>query len=440
MIKLPQNFEKRMQEQLGDEYADFKASYLQANHLGLRVNTLKISVEEFLEIFPYTLEPVPWCSEGFYYREEDPVTKHPYFYAGLYYIQEPSAMSAVKALDPSPGDVCLDLCSAPGGKSTQIIAQMKDDGLLVANDIHGKRIKAVLKNLEKFGVREILVINHSPEAIIPIFRHFFNKLLVDAPCSGEGMFKKDDQAIAAWENFGPEQCATMQDEILKCIPHLMNKKAQMIYSTCTFSPLENERQIEKLCSENEVHLRDLNLNGLEQEGPFIKIWPHRHRGEGHFLAGMENHAEEGERGIEKRPKNKPPEALEKFLSVHVTSHRLEGFYEEIKGRIYLRPSVDLPLKGLHVVRSGLLMGEMKGARFVPSQAFAMFLKANEFEPLCQLSSKEHQVFKYLKGDTLELDVETEGLHLICVDSYPLGWGKITKGVLKNMYPVSWRML
>lgn len=442
-MKLPIHFLERMKTQLGGEYEAFMASYDQPYHVGLRVNTNKIDIETFVEKFPYQLESVPWNPDGFYYESEEQISKHPYFHAGLYYIQEPSAMSPVVALKPEAGDVCLDLCAAPGGKSMQISNAIGDRGLLVTNDINETRVKAILRNAERFGLRNIIVLNDTPERIAKVMGNAFDSILIDAPCSGEGMFRKDPRAVKSWETFGPDACSNMQKEILEHLDRLIKDRTKIVYSTCTFAEQENESQIAKLLENASIFKpREIILEGVENEGGvrshMVHLWPHKHRGEGHFLASMMGYGVADEKTFYNES-NDSPEPFMTFMSSHMKTP-LQGRFEVEGERVYLRPEIKLPTKGLNVVREGLLLGEIKKGRFSPSQALALHLKSENFHPTVDLPSDSMEVIKYLKGETLFIDVETEGFHLVCTDGYPLGFAKINKGTLKNLYPASWRML
>ena len=444
-MRLPEHFVNRMKTQLGESYEAFAASYDREHYVSLKINTLKISVEKFLEIFPYPLTPVPWTEDGFYYRPEDPVTKHPYFYAGLFYVQEPSAMSPVVALAPKPGDVCLDTCAAPGGKSMQIATHIHDQGLLVTNDINETRVKAILRNTEKFGLRNVLILNESPDRIANTIGNHFNRILVDAPCSGEGMFRKDPRAVKSYETFGPLACQAMQREIIDQLVGLAAVNAAIVYSTCTFAPEENEDQIQYLLENpSQFVSRDITINTTDYDDAskcyMTHIWPHRHMGEGHFIASIQatdNFVPRVE--TEKYSENQPPEAFVEFMVTHLT-HPMTGYFSLIGEKLYLKPELKVPTKGLKVVREGLLLGEIKKDRFTPSQALAMYLKMQDFHPVLDLPATGDEVIRYLKGETVFVTSEYSGLHLVCTDGYPIGFAKIANGTLKNMYPVSWRMM
>ncbi|MDO3410886.1 RsmB/NOP family class I SAM-dependent RNA methyltransferase [Saccharibacillus sp. CPCC 101409] len=328
-IQLPPLFESRMQRWLGSEYEDFVASYDRPRHAGIRINTLKIGLEEFQRVSPFGLKPIPWCETGFYVGEDDRPGKHPYYHAGLYYIQEPSAMEPAEALRPEPGDRVLDLCAAPGGKSTQIAAKLRGRGVLVTNDISGERTKALAKNIEMNGVRNAVVLNETPERIAAKFPAYFDKILIDAPCSGEGMFRKDPDAVRQWEKHSVEVCTVMQRDILDTVASMLAPGGRIVYSTCTFSPEENEAMIALFLARHpdfvvgEVPhsplfapgrpewtadllesggglsplLREPAQGGepalsrpeaLAQTARAARIWPHLAEGEGHFVCVLEH--------------------------------------------------------------------------------------------------------------------------------------------------------
>ncbi|MDW7660087.1 MAG: RsmB/NOP family class I SAM-dependent RNA methyltransferase [Bacillota bacterium] len=439
-MKFPEVFIDRMRKTLGDDYEAFEQSFDEPVFTGLRVNTEKISVSDFLELFPYPLKPIPWTKDGFYYNIEDPVTKHPYYHAGLYYIQEPSAMAPVNILEPSRGDVCIDLCAAPGGKSMQIAAAIGESGILVSNDINDSRIKAIVRNVEKYGLRNVVVINEAPSRIASRMGNCFDAVLVDAPCSGEGMFKKDRKAVKSWETFGPEECQVIQREIIDNLDRLTKPNSKIVYSTCTFSQMENEEQIKHLTSDYKCFIeKPIHVPSISVDGHMAHIWPHLHEGEGHFISSLWTNGTLEGVDLEEYESNDPHPLLQDFMATHFKTKALNGHFTTEKDRIYLKPNKKLPLGGIRVVREGLLVGELKKERFTPSQALALYLKKSDFEPIVDLPSDSINAIKYLKGETIHLDITTEGVHLVCTDGFPIGWAKINRGTLKNMYPVSWRM-
>ena len=246
---LPEAFQKKMKAILGEEYDDFLAGFEKPRHYGLRVNTAKITVEEFKELVPFHLTQIPWVENGFYYEEEDAPTRHPYYYAGLYYIQEPSAMTTASRLPVGPGERVLDLCAAPGGKATELGAKLKGKGMLLANDISNSRAKGLLKNLELFGMKNMLVTDEKPAKLAQRFPAFFNKILLDAPCSGEGMFRKEEALARDWTPEKSAELSDIQKDLVLKAADMLRPGGMLLYSTCTFSPEENEQTIEYLLQE-----------------------------------------------------------------------------------------------------------------------------------------------------------------------------------------------
>lgn len=462
-MELPVAFEEKMKEMLGSDYEKYLASFECEAHQGLRVNTSKISVEDFLKISPYELTPVPWCSNGFYYEKTEKPAKHPFYFAGLYYIQEPSAMTTASLLPIEEGDVVLDLCAAPGGKSTELAAKLNGTGLLVTNDISNSRAKALLKNIEVFGVGNALVLSESPNELAKRFPAFFDKILIDAPCSGEGMFRKQTNMTKAWESNGVDLFVGLQRSILKEAIRMLKPGGILIYSTCTFSKEENEQSIEYLLSmDDTLHLMDLPLlEGFDTGHPdwgntsnpeLVKcrrLWPHKIKGEGHFVA-MVKKEEPAEQSVltsvqdyvfSKEKLSKEAEAFIDSLDYPFD----KSCFDVQKERVFYIPKQMPYVKGLRILRCGLYMGDMKKNRFEPSQSLAMFLKASQFPNVVKLAIEDERVVKYLKGETIELiEEETksieDGMCLICVMEYPLGFGKLNRGTVKNKYLPGWRWM
>ena len=455
MTNLPQEFLNKMKTLLGAEYEEFLASYDRPRNFGLRVNVGKISPEEFQKLAPFHLQPVPWTENGFYYTlEEDNSVlpaRHPFYYAGLYYLQEPSAMTPAAMLKVTPGEKVLDLCAAPGGKATELGARLHGKGLLVANDISASRAKALLKNIEVFGISNAFVTNETPAHLAGQFPEFFDKILVDAPCSGEGMFRKDPAVAKAWDAEKPFACAKQQKEIITQAANMLAPGGQMLYSTCTFSPEENEQVIAYLLDSRE----DMEVLELPQMEGFsrgihlsrcVRIWPHKMNGEGHFLALLQKKGQKAavkEEVTDRSTGNKKinsPEMQEFFqdITMPINWNRVEirkdqAYYvpEETKGRT-----------GLTFLRNGLYLGEIRKGRFEPSQSLAMALKKEEYASVVDLEASDERVMKYLKGETLEVEdlhsTREKGWQLVCVNGYPLGWGKLVNGTLKNKYHTGWR--
>lgn len=460
-MNLPVEFEKKMKKLLGSEYDAYLRCYDEPRHYGLRVNTQKISVEEFQKIAPWPLEPIPWISNGFYYDgSKCQPAKHPYYFAGLYYLQEPSAMTPADRLPVNPGDRVLDVCAAPGGKATELGAKLAGEGVLIANDISNSRARGLLKNLELFGIGNLMVISEEPGKLTGYFPEFFDKILIDAPCSGEGMFRKEKKMIKAWEEHGPEFFSKLQRSIITQAAEMLKPGGMLLYSTCTFDPLENEQTIAYLLEQYpEFEICEMEsytgfAKGITGENgacipdieKTVRIFPHRMQGEGHYLALLRK----GSRRQEHHSKDKAeplktvrkiPEELEMFFR-DVTWSPEPGRLDIREERVYYMPEGLPGLRGLRFLRSGLLLGELKKKRFEPSQALAMYLSRDTYRKILDLPSSDERVIKYLKGETLDVEDLTDpgdkGWYLVCVDGYPLGFGKLAGQTLKNKYLPGWR--
>lgn len=460
MITLPIEFEEKMRCLLGDEFDEYIKCYDAPRYYGLRVNTQKISVKDFLKICPFEVTPIPWIENGFYYDgEQISPAKHPYYYAGLYYLQEPSAMTPANRLPVEPGDKVLDVCAAPGGKATELGAKLQREGVLIANDISSSRAKGLLKNLEVFGIGNMLVLSEEPGKLENYFPEFFDKILIDAPCSGEGMFRKDKKMVKAWEEHGPAFFSKLQRSIITQSARMLKPGGIMLYSTCTFDALENEGTIEYLLKEfPEFRILEMqSYEGFAQGRPefsesgnpdlskTVRIFPHKMKGEGHFLAllqkGEPEEALPGSKSAMSSGKKKIPEDIQEFFQN--VSWQLQPERLDIHGeRVYYMPENLPDMRGIRFLRTGLLLGELKKNRFEPSQALAMYLKKSEFAHTINLTAEDERITRYLKGETIEVDDLTDanenGWQLVCVDGYPLGWGKLNRGTLKNKYLPGWR--
>lgn len=456
-MNLPKEYLEAMKDMLGDEFEAYLDSFNDSRLYGLRINTLKISPEDFLKISPFNLKPIPWVDNGFYFSEEDKPAKHPYYFAGLYYIQEPSAMTPANVLPVEEGDIVFDMCAAPGGKTTELGAKLKNTGLLVTNDISNSRAKALLKNVEVFGIPNVCVLSEDPKKIAGRFTGFFDKVLIDAPCSGEGMFRKDNKLIKSWEKTGPQFYSKIQRDIILLGADMLKPGGKMLYSTCTFSKTEDEESVRYLLGNRpEMHLIDIpeyegychgftyddELKAMNMQ-KCVRIFPHKMAGEGHFIALLEKDENAAEHYTAKRkPYNtKICQELEEFINS--TAFPIDKSDIAIRDdKVYVISKDMAEDSGLRIMRGGLLLGELKKNRFEPSQAFAMALKKEQFGAVIDLPVSDERVVRYLKGETIdvpEFDGKTKnGWNLFCVDGYPLGWGKFNKASLKNKYLAGWR--
>lgn len=474
MMNLPIEFEKKMKAFLGNEWDDFLYSYDNNRFQALRFNTLKVqSPEERMRILKVlgisSDKRVSWANEAYYFDENVRPGKHPYHEMGLYYIQEPSAMSAAALLAPKPGMRVLDLCAAPGGKSTQLATYLGDRGLLVSNEINTQRSRILSQNIERMGIKNAIVTNEDSFVLASHFPGFFNAIQVDAPCSGEGMFRKLPEAIEQWSMENVAICAARQKEILDNAAVMLKPGGVIVYSTCTFSKEENEDVIEYFLERHP----DFTLEEME------RFWPHKVDGEGHFVAKLVRRGSVNELGADydvcedscnkvedtglkadrkikknknsKNRKNETKPALTKenmkllteFLDETISENmaawiknsRLVMFGEQL----YRLPDMEVDIKGLKVQRAGLHIGEFKKQRFEPSHSLALALKLSEAKNVVKLTWDDPQTTGFFNGQSVMLSDEQtaeckKGWALVCVDGYTAGWGKVNGTQVKNHYP------
>ncbi len=517
---LPEAFLERMRGILGEEYGAFLESYGIGHVQGLRLNPGKVGADgrSAAERFGADVEravcrvedsgdaaeeageglvrdvgfahlsAVPWAEDGYYYEAPDQPGKHPFHEAGVYYIQEPSAMAPVGLLNVGPGERVLDLCAAPGGKSVQIAGKLGGSGLLVCNEIHPARAKILSENIERMGIGNACVLNETPERLAEAFPGYFDRVLVDAPCSGEGMFRKSEAARDEWSPGNVRLCAERQDGILDCAAGMLRSGGRLVYSTCTFAPEEDEGSVSRFLrrhgefrilpvEKEQLGLKDcdgmpdvleealklLDCHGLAGSPEAVdcgaglenalRLWPHRIRGEGHFAAVLEKDGiltEDCRKNNQKITTNgNLPEEFLCFCARYLRLPedvpdvcsglgqavglggrlRLMGFGDNL----YLAPA-DMPsLKGLKVLRSGLHLGELKKNRFEPSHALALALRPACAAHVWNLDSSGAEIAGYLRGQTFPAEGE-KGWYLICVDGFGTGWGKLAGAVMKNHYP------
>ena len=456
-LKLSKEYLNRMRDLLGEEeFSAYLKSFDEERLYGLRVNTAKVTPEAFPELVSWDLKPVPWIPNGFYYEGTERPAKDPYYYAGLYYLQEPSAMTPAMLLPVKPGDRVLDLCGAPGGKSTELGVKLAGKGVLISNDISNSRAKALLKNLELWGISNICVTSETPDKLADVFGPWFDKILIDAPCSGEGMFRKDDDMVKSYEERGPEYYSEIQKEITDQAVRMLAPGGLLLYSTCTFSRCEDEEIIcHILENHQEMELIRLPLfegasGGIGLDG-CIRLFPHKIKGEGHFISLLRKNGGGAERtaaGSRERSRTEPqgkkapalPTELTDFLAL--MNREFEDSRIMIKNdSVYYLPENFVPAKELRYLRTGLLLGELKNKRFEPGQVLAMTLHAEEFRQTISWKKEDDRVIRYLKGETISLTPEegpVKGWCLVCVDGYPLGFAKGTGMALKNKYYPGWR--
>lgn len=468
-INLPWDFLDNMKVLLKDEYDTFLASYESNRFAGLRRNLLKSEQKSFEENMPFSLTPVPWAEEGYYYDINERPGRHPLHDAGAYYIQEPSAMSAVAVLDPKPFERILDLCAAPGGKSTQIAGRMDGKGLLISNEIVKNRSEILSSNIERLGVKNAVVLNESPASLASRFQCFFDKILVDAPCSGEGMFKKEEAAALEWSNANVKMCHERQLSILEEAAKMLKPGGTLVFSTCTFNPTENEGTVseflhlhpeftvcesscERFFSQGHPEWTD---NPVEKIEHCMRLWPHKINGEGHFVALLHK-----EGILSTNAPSLPPKAGKGAKNSSFSEKELFDFLvkevgidtalaEELTRKrnivsfgenIYSLPDgiSESDLKGLKVQRAGLCLAKSKKNRFEPAHSLALSLLPSQVASFADLSFEDAE--KYLKGETISCDPSVKGWVLVCYKGFSMGWGKASGGIIKNHYPKGLRIM
>lgn len=422
---LPEAFCARMQDQLGTEYPAFLESLSRPRAVALRFRP------GLVRPLPFLGAGVPWEPLGYYFEPTARPGLHPYHEAGVYYLQEASAMAPAALLSPQPGERICDLCAAPGGKSTQISGRMGGTGFLLSNEIHPKRAAILSRNMERMGVANALVTNESPQRLAQRLPDFFDRVLVDAPCSGEGMFRKEEAALTDWSPETVAMCARRQAEILESAAAMVRPGGLLVYSTCTFAPQENEAQVAAfLARHGDFSLEGASVPGITAQEPGIyRLWPHKVLGEGQFAAVLRRAGRSAPASAPAAQVSVPDPAWQSFAS-EMGIHLPEGKPLTFGSALYWVPLEMPALAGLKVLRPGLSLGEVRKGRFLPSHALALWLDncANTQD----YPAQSQETAAYLHGDTVPS--ERKGWCLVTVDGFSLGWGKGDGAVLKNHYP------
>lgn len=413
---------------LGGQLPDFLESLRQPPARGVRMRP-------GLPPLPEAQEAIPWAENGWYLPLDSDAGSRPLHEAGAYYLQEPSAMAAAAALHPRPGERVLDLCAAPGGKSTQLAAYMAGEGLLVCNEPVPARAKVLSRNMERMGVKNSVVVSALPESLSPLWPGYFDGILVDAPCSGEGMFRRHPETRQEWTPASPAGCAQRQQHILRHAAGMLRPGGRMVYSTCTLNETENEGVIRAFLRENPAfRLIPFQLPGLPGCGGMLRLWPHQIRGEGHFVALMEKQAASSSNGpLTPRPAPLPaPGKAETALAMDFLKRHMASFplpNADFAGHLAAVPADMPPLKGIRVLRAGLHLGEIRGRVFLPDHALALACPT-----LCPLAVDAREAAAYQRGEGLPVPEDRKGFCVPTLDGLSLGWGKAVDGLLKNHYP------
>lgn len=447
-----------MQGLLGDEFPQFAQSFGVPSHIALRVNTLKVSAEDFSSKQLFALSPVgDYEPAGFFVS--DPTSqpgKHPYHAAGLYYLQEPAAMVVGSLVAPQKGDWVLDLAAAPGGKATHLASLLGGTGLLVANDVHQGRARILAQNLERWGTKNTLITNATAEQLANSFGALFDRVLVDAPCSGEGMFRRIGSF--EWSEEMVLACSRRQGTILDEAARLVRPGGLLVYATCTFSPEENEGVIGRFLA-NHPHFSleapPIIVGGAVAGRPFwtnsndnlthtqrqsltqtLRLWPHHFPGEGQFVALLRRQPDHSVIDYDLFKPSATREAhklWQNFADENLHMDWNEERFHEANGRLYLIPPDAPATASLRLVRYGLLLGELRRNHFRPAHTLALALKPNEVKQATNFAADDPDLARYLTGQDLRIET-ARGWGLVMVDGFGIGWGKGGNGRLKNHYP------
>lgn len=444
--KLPDNYLMLMKEMFESQYDDFLKIYDDKALKGLSINSKKISKDEFKKIINIK-EDVLWSKQGLYIDDDMALSKNPLYHTGAYYIQEPSAMAAVNFMDIQKGMRVLDMCASPGGKTIQISQLLSDDDLLVSNDINAKRIPALLRNIEYYGAKNVIVVNENQENMSKAFPEFFDRILLDAPCSGEGMFRKDKKLISSYDK-SKKELPYVQADLIEKASSMLKSGGKMMYSTCTFNKDENEYIIlDFLRKHKEFELINIDKNygmtSFEELKSSARFFPHKTKSEGHFLCLLrKKYSTNNVLDYKNKPyikkKDLPKEYLDfekRFLNISLNGN----FYIQ-NNSLYLEIFDKLLPKKFRIVRNGLYLGDIKNKEFRISSAFIRHLKSKDFKNILNFDIDDLNLIKYLKGDTIIIDDKEDKDYIICLNNLPIGLSRLKNSKLKNLYNKNWRLI
>lgn len=460
--QFPPEYRALIDQLLGSEAGSFWEAMEGPPVQGLRRNAAKANLAEIQGALPGDYSAIPWAREGTRLESAAQPGAHPYHAAGLYYLQEPSAMAPVPILDPQPGERVLDLCAAPGGKSTQIQARMADQGILVCSDPNPARVQALARNLERWGATNAAVLCESPRRLSAHFGAYFDRVLVDAPCSGEGTFRAEPGEVKKWSPAFSGRLQTQQDEILWHAGQLVRPGGTLAYSTCTFNQAENEGSVSRFLAANPAfHLEPIPLQegfsaGIQREGDrgidfsrAVRIWPQRAAGEGHFIALLrkDGSAPAPAAGPGPSPGRLEPAYQDRYAQFFRQSLRETDLTGRIQpdspglrsygNRLYWASGNAPDLAGMNVIHWGWWLGTFQGEDFSPGPGLASVLRTGDVQIVLEFPLEDPRLQAYLRGSPVGLGdagQEDAGWGLVAISGHPLGWGKIAKGRLKSYFP------
>lgn len=455
-MNLPSSFLEKFKILMNnEEYKAFLESLEKQTFEGIRYNPIKLTEGDFLKRITNISDKIPWSNDGFYFKKEDSevrLTIHPYYHQGLFYIQEPSAMYPVELLAPAPCEKVLDLCAAPGGKSVQIAAKMDNKGLLVCNEISPKRVRALKKNIELYGIKNTIITNSTGKNLLETYGTYFDKILVDAPCSGEGTFRKDKNSIKEYDKYVGKDLYDTQRDILDYAFKLLKTGGYLVYSTCTFNPEENEKQIEYMLENYDYQILEAHKTAGMADGrpewtntnnkeliKAARFWPHKANCEGHFVAKIQKLSGDVYKAKKTKSKwrnyNEINQKIRDFMA-NYTNLDFSKYYYYVKDDEYYLMDDEYPFDNKNKIQHmGINIGKINKYNFIPSQSFAMTLKKDDFKNIIEVDFDNAN--KYLKGETLEIN-QADGYYGIVFEDKILGWCKFNSGFFKNLYEKSWR--
>lgn len=450
MKTLPDEFVQRMKKLLGNEYENYEKALEEAPVRAFRVNTDKISLEDFEKINPFPTEKIPYTENGFYF-DYDKIGNHPYHHAGMIYVQEPGAMAPAECVEVEPNWTVLDMCSAPGGKSSQLRNKLGEDGVLVSNEIIPSRCKILTGNIERLGLKNTVTTCTDTKTLAKIFPDTFDLIMVDAPCSGEGMFRKEDIAIDEWSTENVEKCAARQKEILENAAICLKNGGYIVYATCTFSLEENEMTVDDFLSSHpefeivkvKKSVEENTEDGILFEGCKCenirfarRFYPHKNRGEGQFMAVLRNKNEYYGGTVQSKNKIQKVDALVyDFLDSTLESYDREKVIMRKGTPVYFTPDFDV--KNVTAFSVGVTIGEIKKNYIQPHHQFFMAM-GDCFKRKINLTAQSDDVKKYLRGEEISADCEN-GWAVVAVEGCALGGAKVSNGKAKNHYPKGLRI-
>jgi NOL1/NOP2/sun family putative RNA methylase len=433
------DFKKHFIKTFGQEnYLSFEQSLNERAKIGLIINPNKTNFNFIKSVFnDFTNHPL--IGNALIYDSTIKLGKHPLFHAGAFYIQDPSAMMVASILPIEPNDKVIDIAAAPGGKSFQVATRLGEAGLLIANDLNYNRAKVLSSNVEKYGFKNVYVTSNTTADLVKLHSGSFDKVILDAPCSGEGMFRKDELAKNDWSYSKVEACALTQKKLILNSYKLLKKGGMMIYSTCTFSIEENEQVIKYLLANSNAKLikifddprfkRGIDLNES------IRLFPFIFPGEGHFIALIQSNDDHQTleskfkvNNLSKNNSNIVDDFFKNYANIKLEQSRLS----EINNQIYYLPKTNFNTTGLNVLRSGWLLGSIEKNIFFPEHSLAMGLSISEFKNIINIDLSSKDLATYLKGESI--NSTGDGYHLICTEGISIGFAKVSNGIFKNHYP------